>query len=144
MYDRPNAAELIAAARAHLETQIIPAVKGDGKLYFQTLVAINVMKIVERELELSAHHVTAEWERLDMLETLVLQRTTIPLPPDPLERVKLLRARNERLCEDIQGGRYDASSEQLLKHLLATTIEQLQVANPKYLETLAAEDASSL
>ena len=53
MIDRPTLAELIDAARMHMETNVIPAVREDRKLYFRTLVAINVLKIAERELELA-------------------------------------------------------------------------------------------
>jgi len=53
VYDRPDVSELIDAVRQHLEQQVIPAVKDDPKLYFQTLVAANVLKIAGRDLALS-------------------------------------------------------------------------------------------
>jgi hypothetical protein len=137
MYDRPTAGELIDAVRGHLETQIIPAVKGDGKLYFQTLVAINVLRVVERELNLAPDHLSAEWARLDHLEG------AMDIPADPRAAVSSLRDRNTQLCENIRSGRYDGEHKQaLFEHLMATTIEQLQVANPKYLQTLAQEDGT--
>jgi hypothetical protein len=138
MYDRPTAAELIDAVRGHLETQIIPAVKGDGKLYFQTLVAINVLRVVERELNLAPDHLSAEWTRLNHLEG------ALEMPSDPRAAVIVLHERNTQLCENIRVGRYDGEQKQVLfEHLVATTIEQLQVANPKYLQTLAQEDSAS-
>ena len=135
MYDRPNAAELINAVRGHLENQIIPAVKGDGKLYFQTLVAVNVLRVVERELNLAPDHLQAEWTRLDHLEE------AMEMPSDPRAAVSTLHDRNAQLCDNIRAGRYDGEHKQaLFEHLVATTIEQLQVANPKYLQALAQED----
>lgn len=136
MYDRPTAAELIEAARLHLEQQVIPVVKAaNHKLYFQTLVAINVMKIVERELALSAGHGRAEWSRLNML------MGEQPLPTDIAAFSAALASRNAHLCAAIRAGDFD-ENRVLFSHLKATTIEQLEVANPKFLATLAAEDAA--
>jgi hypothetical protein len=135
MYDRPTASELIDAVRGHLETQIIPAVKGDGKLYFQTLVAINVLRVVERELKLAPDHALAEWARLNHLEG------AMEMPSDYRAVVAGLHERNAQLCTNIRAGRYDGENTQVLfEHLVATSIEQLHVANPKYLQTLAQED----
>ncbi|HRL13218.1 MAG TPA: DUF6285 domain-containing protein, partial [Aggregatilineales bacterium] len=60
MYDRPSAQALVEAARQHLENRVIAAVKGDPKLYFETLVAVNVLRIVERELALAPDQRTSE------------------------------------------------------------------------------------
>ena len=66
MYDRPNTSELIDAVRGHLEANVIPlARETNRRLYFQTLVAINVLKIVERELQMGQAHALAEWESLN-------------------------------------------------------------------------------
>ncbi len=136
MYDRPSAFELIEAARLHLEQQVLPVAKAaNHKLYFQTLVAVNVMKIVERELTLSSTHGRAEWSRLNML------LGEQPLPPDSEALQLALKDRNAQLCAAIRAGAYD-DNRALFSHLKATTIEQLEVANPKLLATLAAEDAT--
>src|SRR5690242_14430603 len=50
MNDRPTAAELVFAVREHLEGELIPTL-ADPRLRFQTLVAANVLRIVERELD---------------------------------------------------------------------------------------------
>jgi hypothetical protein len=144
MYDRPHLTELIAAARGHIESQLIPAVKADPKLYFQTLVAVNVLKIAERQIALADEHISAEWTRLDGLDAVVLQRTVLPLPTGPRERAASILRRNRRLCEDITRGMFDKPQGRklLFEHLLATTREQLLVANPKYLETVEAETAT--
>lgn len=140
MYDRPTAQELIDAAIMHFESAIIPAVRSDRKLYFTTLVATNVLKIVGREMQHSRAHLLAEWERLN-----ALQGGDQPLPVEPQAAQKALAERNSALCADIRAGKYDAAGEQqaaLFAHLMATTVEQLVVANPKFLQTLAAEDAA--
>lgn len=136
MYDRPTASELIEAARQHLEMNVIPAVKDiNHKLYFQTLVAINVLRIVEREMALSTTHERANWERLDALLGPKKQ-------PDSREGWEAaLSHRNAALCAAIRDGHYD-DDEALFAHLMASTREQLEVANPKYLQALAAEEGA--
>ena len=46
--DRPTAAELAAAVREFLETELLPTLD-DQRLRFRTLVAMNALSIVERE-----------------------------------------------------------------------------------------------
>ncbi|MBC8100104.1 MAG: hypothetical protein H7Y11_11725 [Armatimonadetes bacterium] len=139
MYDRPNLTELIDAARLHLEQQIIPAVRADPKLYFQTLVAINVLKIAMRELELAPAHAYAEWVGLN-----TLRGVEITPSADVRQLQSELHSRNHLLCQQIRAGDYDAAepSAALLQHIKMTTIAQLEAANPKFLQGLAKEDAS--
>jgi hypothetical protein len=139
MYDRPHIHELIEAARLHLEQTIIPAVQGDGKLYFQTLVAINVLKIAERELELGQPHAQAEWHGLNALST-----PNGPMPSDLNALRTSLQKRNETLSQAIRRGEYDESDrwEKLFAHVKVTTIAQLEVANPRFLKTLSTEDGN--
>ncbi len=128
MYDRPTLSELLAAVRHHLETAVIPAAKTlNHKLYFQTLVAANVLKIAERELTLNELHLRAEWERLNLL------LGEQPLPTEPTARRAALTERNRALCAEIRAGRHDDSAP-LFRHLKACATEQLEVANPKWLE----------
>lgn len=136
MYDRPTAAELLDAARMHLETAVIPVIREKRKLYFQTLVAINVMKIVGRELDLGAEHAEAEWDRLN-----ALTGAYTPLPPR-LEQIKAgLAERNTELSTHIREGAYTDDDQRgaLFDHLLATTVEQLTVANPRFLGKIQQE-----
>jgi hypothetical protein len=134
MYDRPTAAELIEAARQHLEMNVIPAVKDiNHKLYFQTLVAVNVLRIVEREMALSTSHERAEWARLDAF------LSALPLPDSREGWEAGLAQRNAALCAEIRAGNYD-TDQVLFEHLMATTQAQLEVANPKYLQAVMAED----
>ncbi|MCU0499520.1 MAG: DUF6285 domain-containing protein [Anaerolineae bacterium] len=135
MYDRPSAQALIDGARLHLETLVIPAVRGDPKLYFQTLVAINVLKIVGRELDHAETHQIAEWAGLNLIEG-----QDLPFPALQSERISALKARNAALCTAIRAGVYDQTESLILEHVRQVTIAQLEVANPKYLQTLAHED----
>ncbi|MFN8531896.1 MAG: DUF6285 domain-containing protein, partial [Anaerolineae bacterium] len=65
--DRPTLTELIDAVRTHLESALIPAVKGDARLYFQTLIAINLLKTAEREIQLRPAQQQMAWNRLNGL-----------------------------------------------------------------------------
>lgn len=139
MYDRPNLAELIDAARLHMEANIAPAVRQDHKLYFQTLVAINVLKIAERELAIGDVHSAEAWHSLNQLEGVETDM------PNTLQAIQAaLGARNTTLSADIRAGKYDedAAKQALFEHVKATTIAQLQVANPRFLEKLAEEDTN--
>lgn len=137
MYDRPTATELLQAAQQHLENAVLPIARAHShKLYFQTLVAVNVLRIVARETELRSGHLWAEWSRLNML-------LGGEDRPDSDERLHdRLQARNAALCAAIRAGEWDRNSS-LFEHLKATTIEQLEVANPKFLHTLATEGTVS-
>jgi hypothetical protein len=127
MYDRPYLHELIAAARQHLEDQVIPVTRGiNHRLYFQTLVAANVLRIAERELALGSGHFHAQWTRLNLL-----MGEEAP-PADPAERAQALAQRNARLCAAIRAGEYD-DNPALFSHLKACATEQLEVANPRWL-----------
>jgi hypothetical protein len=137
MYERPTTAELLDAVRQHLSESVLPLIHDDRRLYYQTLIAINVLEIVEREAQFEVEHLRQEWERLNY----VLQ-TTPPLPTSLLEARTALAERNRALCDAIAAGRYDAPTLRaaLFEHLLATAWTQLEVANPKFLQALALED----
>jgi hypothetical protein len=139
MYDRPSAIELLQASRGHFETQILPLAKAHNfKLYFQTLVAINVIRIVEREIELGSMHAQAQDVRL-----MALLGQNHEVPRDSARLKARVIANNTSLCQQIRKGEHDDtdSKSDLFDHLLQTSIEQLTVANPKFLGALAKEDA---
>ena len=50
MPDRPNAAELAEAVREFLEGEVLPLMD-DHRMKFRTLVALNALGILQRELE---------------------------------------------------------------------------------------------
>ena len=129
MFDHPSAAELIAAARLQLEQQVIPGI-AEPRLRFQTLVAANVLAIVERELAAGEAYLAAAWQR-----AADLQGDTADQPAGEMLRADVA-SQARRLCEDIRAGIYDDQlrHQALLAHLRRTAEEELAVANPRYLE----------
>jgi hypothetical protein len=130
MYDYPTAAELIAAARMQLEQQVIPAL-GEPRLRFQTLVAANVLAIVERELAGGEGHLAAAWRRMGGL---LGERDGGP-PAGPALRAAVGQ-RGQALCAAIRAGAFDepVAERALLAHLRQAAEEELAVSNPRYLE----------
>jgi hypothetical protein len=135
MYNHPTAAELIAAARMHIEQHMLPSI-AEPRLRFQTLVATNVLAIVERELAFGEHYLAATWQRLAELEG-----SDENIPSGSMLRSDV-NMRTKRLCERIRAGEYDDEPyrSKLLAHLRRTAEEQLLVANPRYLERVKRED----
>ncbi len=134
MLDRPTAEELLDAVRMHIQTHIIPIIKQDRKLYFQTLVAINVLRIVERELNFNCSgYITSEWERVN-----TILGTNDPLPESNYQLMKQLKTKNDDLAQGIRSGDFELS-EALLDHLLETTTDQLNISNPDFLYKLLGE-----
>ena len=129
MFNHPTAAELIAAARMQLEQQVIPCI-AEPRLRFQTLVAANVLAIVERELAAGDTHLAAAWRRAGSL----LGDAAEQPAGDALRAAVTMQAR--QLCEDIRAGVYDEGPQRqtLLAHLRRTAEEQLLIANPRFLE----------
>ena len=63
--DRPTAGELVIAVREFLEHDVMAAT--EGRVQFHTRVAVNVLNIVARELELAAGFREQERERATAL-----------------------------------------------------------------------------
>lgn len=129
MLDRPTAEELLDAVRMHLESHIIPVIKSDRKLYFQTLVAINILRIIEREMGKPGYQ-KEEWVRL-----MSLLGDDAPVPED---LTGALMTQNSILADAIRAGDYD-SSQTLFDHLMTNTITQLEIANPLFLMKIIGE-----
>ncbi|MEO1287443.1 MAG: DUF6285 domain-containing protein [Chloroflexota bacterium] len=135
MYDRPSSTELIQAAIDHFQTKIVPLTKAENhQLYFQTIVAVNVLKIALRDIEKRPEHLRAEWERLAQFSDEALS----PIENNEALEQALSQA-NQALAKRIREGEFD-DDEALFQHLVQTTVEQLEVARPKFLATLASED----
>src|SRR6516164_6110241 len=98
MNDRPAAVELVAATRQYLEKELIPTLS-DARLRFQTLVAANVLSIVERELQTEEDHLRQERQWLG--ELLELDAAA---PEQLTALTQDVRAANEQLCRRIQEG----------------------------------------
>ncbi len=114
LHDRPTAAELVAAVREYLERDVMPAT--EGRVAFHARVAVNVLGMVERELELGPAQDAAEHERL---VALLGHEGTI----DDL---------TAELARGIRDGSLDARRGEVVSHVRATVRAKLEVANPRY------------
>jgi hypothetical protein len=136
MTHRPTLGELLDAVRLYLEEQVVPALESDRRLYFQTLVAVHALEIIQRERSMGVDPLHNEWQRLNFVQG-------IDKPPadDPVEVQQALDERNRALCIAIRSGQYDAPAKKaaLYEHLMETVRERLQVDNLQFLEALAVE-----
>ncbi len=133
MQDRPTIAELLAAVRGFLESQVVPALEGSRQ--FHARVAANVLAIVGRELLDGDPQLRDEWRRLTAL--LGSDAGTPGEPPVDLDALSAAVATlTQELAARIRAGAADAGPwrASVLAHLRATTIEKLRIANPAYLE----------
>jgi Domain of unknown function (DUF6285) len=117
LHDRPTAAELVAAVREYLEHDVMPAT--EGRIAFHARVAVNVLGMVGRELELGGTQGEAEHARLVQL----------------LGRDGTIRELTELLAGDIRRGAMDDRWADTVEHVRSTVRAKLEVANPRYLET---------
>jgi Domain of unknown function (DUF6285) len=117
LHDRPTAAELVAAVREYLEHDVMPAT--EGRIAFHARVAVNVLGMVERELELGGPQGEAEHARLVQL----------------LGREGTIPELTELLAGDIRRGEMDDRWAETVECVRGTVRAKLEVANPRYLES---------
>jgi hypothetical protein len=110
----PSLPELVTAVREHLEREIQPALSGPAA--FHARVAINVLAIIERELELAPIAHEGELQRLRAL----------------LGEDGDREALNRELCRRLRAGDLDYRDSTLLAHLRQTTIDRIGIDNPRY------------
>ena len=108
-HDRPTAAELLEALHEWMERDLLPGV--DGRLQFHTRVAINMIDIVRRELELGPDQ---EVRHQDVLSSFGMS--------DDAE-----------LATAIREGAFDTKLVELLNQLRPVVEDKVRVANPRYL-----------
>ena len=111
LHDRPTVAELVEAVREFLERDVMPAT--EGRLQFHARVAVNVLGMVERELELGPGQAVAHAEGL----------------------VRLGVADEAELAASIRSGALDDRYDEVVDFVRQTVRAKLEVANPKYLES---------
>jgi hypothetical protein len=127
MQDRPSRQEFLRGITRFLESEVVPVLA--EPLRFHTRVAANLLKIIERELDLEQGHLQNEVEGLRAL----LSRSS----PDPgIDLKQEIRDLNEELCYRIRQGQADQSSwgKEVLHHLKRTVIQKLEIANPPMIE----------
>ena len=126
MNDRPDAAELLRAAREAVSGEILPSLP--ESLRYTGLMVANAIAIAERELAFGDAAARAECDRLRAL----LADRAAPVAGESL--TDALARYNRRLAADIRAGRFDGEARAaLVDHLRRTTGEKLAVSHPKAL-----------
>jgi hypothetical protein len=113
--DRPDASELVAAVREFLEKDVMAAT--EGRVQFHTRVAVNVLGMVERELQLGPGLEPGERARAAAL----------------LGHDGDARGLERELAAAIRSGALDDRVDEVREHVRATVHEKLLIANPGYL-----------
>lgn len=106
-HDMPSAAQLVEAVREWLERDVMAAT--EGRLQFNTRVAVNVLAMVERELQVGPAQAAAHAERLAQLGV----------------------ADDAELAARIRAGGMDGP--EVREAVWAGVRDKVAVANPKYL-----------
>ena len=109
-HDAPNAAQLVEAVREFLEQDVLGAT--DGRVQFHTRVAINALKMVQRELEAGASPAEDHAARLARLGV----------------------SSEAELAAAIRSGALDERYDEVKELVWETVRDKLAVANPRYLE----------
>lgn len=114
--ERPSATELIAAVAAFLEKDV--AARVEGHTAFHLKVAVNALRIVERELAQGPASASADAARLAAL---------LEMPGDtPLAEL------NRTLCARIRGGDIPADDDRLRGHLWQSVLARIAIDSPRY------------
>lgn len=121
MQDRPTAAELLATIEEYLAGEVLPNVS--GTLRYHTLVAANLVRILEREAELYPAAVAAERDALCGL----LGQAPVGRPEDQVGEL------NAELARRLRAGEGDEAFERAtLQVLLPATLAKLAINKPGY------------
>lgn len=107
-HDAPSAGDLVAAVREFLQADVLPG--ASGRLKFHTLVAVSVLGMVERELELGPGQAAEHTARLAALGF----------------------ADDAALAAAIRSGALDEAHPEVRVALLAAAAAKLAVADPGY------------
>ena len=134
MQDRPTTVELLEAVREFLEREVLPALTVHGPRY-RMLIALNVLRIVEREVPGREARLSAELAALADL----LDRPDLAPPADAALVEARVREANHELCERIRTGAADAGPwrARVLAYVGAMVEEKLAINDPQRLETLS-------
>lgn len=132
MQDRPTLDELLEAVAGYLRDDVMA--NTTGRTNFHGRVAMNVVKMVRREIASVEDHYAREWDGLDHLLGVE------PMPPHLNAVREALLIRNRKLSELIRTGDADSGDrrKEVITHLRRTIHDKLKVSNP----ALAAESLS--
>ena len=120
--ERPTASELIAAVAEFIEMKAAPQL--DARTAFHAKVAVNVLRIVERELDR---------ERRGGNETELARLRALCNGGDNTDLATL----NRELCARIADGRIAIDDPVLQDHLTSSVLDRIAVDNPKYPSLIA-------
>jgi hypothetical protein len=136
MTDRPDLNALLDAVRLHLETNVLPVIRAEPRLYFQTLVALNLLKIGQREIAQGDELLREEWSALNGLTG---EDTAVPEREDFL--ADQLNKRRAALGKAIRAGKYDSPDDanRLISYFEETVGAQLALNNPGLAARMAKE-----
>ena len=109
LHGRPTSEELVEAVREFLEHDVMTST--EGRIQFHTRVAVNVLGMVQRELELGPAQEAAHRARLDALG---FEDETA-------------------LADAIRKGDVDDRYDEIKTAVYDSVVDKLSVANPKYL-----------
>jgi hypothetical protein len=125
MQDRPTSTELLEAAQAFCERDLIPNLT--GRVAFHARVLRNVLGILERELAGEEEALRSELQRLEDL------LGDDGAAPDSVGELKeVVKTRNTALSQRIRSGELDDRFDEVLDAVYQTVTEKLAIANPRY------------
>lgn len=135
MQDRPTTVELLEAVREFLERDVLPSLALHGTRY-RMLIALNVLRIVEREIPDREARLRSELLALADL----LGRPHEASAADAALLETRVREANRELCERIRAGAADTGPwrARVLAHVGAMVEEKLQINDPQRLQTFTA------
>jgi hypothetical protein len=110
LHEHPTALELAEAVREFLHDDVFPAT--DGRVQFHTRVAINAMRIIERELRDGPRQEDVHHDRLTRLGV----------------------ADDTELAVAIRDGSLDDRHREVVDTVTSAVVAKLAVANPRYME----------
>lgn len=118
-HDVPTAAQLVEAVREFLERDVMEAT--EGRVRFHARVAVNALRMVQRELELGPVQAAAHRARLEGLGV----------------------ADEAALAAAIRSGELDDRRSEVLDVLRQTVRAKLEVSNPRYLQASTEQSPGS-
>ena len=129
--DRPTVPELLDAIAGYLRQTVLARLEGGEQYHLR--IAINLLAIIRREMDLGPRFLQEEWQSISGLLGEVPE-TMRQLPKKDLPATLLQQ--NGHLSRKIREGRFDEPPDAaaLFSHLRTVTENRLRIANPKFLE----------
>ncbi|MBI2525840.1 MAG: hypothetical protein HYV93_07635 [Candidatus Rokubacteria bacterium] len=140
MQDRPSVPEALEAVRDFLARELLPTLS-DPRLRYHLQIALNVLRIVEREAEGEDARLRAEHAALREL----LGQPPAAAPEDAMALRQAVLEANRSLCARIRRGDADEGPwrQRVVAHVEARVAEKLAVNNPAVLAAFRAEAAAA-